>query len=151
MPWMAKSDVVNTMLKKMITTLFKNYLTGFKAYQLEKVIACYHLPCTLHTPDKVVLLNKHNDCLQEFGDIFSQLQDANTQNIKAITASYTAITEQVILVSIDWAFIDNKNEVFADFCAIYHLIDIDGEYKIINVVSHELSNSLTLEQPLFLA
>jgi len=136
------------MLKEQIETLFEHYLTAFKAYDLNAVVACYHQSCTLHTPDKLVLIKCIDDCRQEFNDIFSQLQQAKIGDIKALNASYTLITEELLVVSIDWAFIDEQGEIFADFCAIYHLALIDDELKIINVVSHELSNSLTLEQPL---
>jgi len=129
---------------KKITTLFKNYLSAFKAYDLNKVVACYHLPCTLNTPDKVVLLTSIDACRQEFANIFAQLKGANISEIIARKASYALITENLLLASIDWEFIDEQGEMFADFCAIYHLTLVENELKIINVVSHDLSNSLTL-------
>jgi len=135
---------------KKIVSLFKDYLTAFKRYDLDKVAACYHLPCTLHTPDKVVLLKDSKACMQEFGDIFTQLQQAETSDIVARKASYSLVTENLLFASVDWEFIDGQGEVFADFCAIYHLALIDNELKIINVVSHELSNSLTLDYPFVL-
>ena len=134
-----------------IISLFNAYLAAFKAHELNDVIACYHLPCTLHTPDKVVLLNNSQESQQEFNDIFSQLKQAKTANIIATNASYSVITDNVLLVSIDWAFIDEQENIFADFCAVYHLILINNEWKIFNVVSHELSNSLSLNFPINLA
>lgn len=134
-----------------IISLFRGYITAFKAYKLNDVIACYHLPCTLHTPDKVVLLNNIQESQQEFNDIFSQLKQAKTTNIIATNASYSVITDNVLLVSVDWAFFDEQENIFADFCAVYHLLLIDNEWKIFNVVSHELSNSLSLNFPINLA
>jgi hypothetical protein len=72
------------------------------------------------------------------------LRHANTQNIIATKATYSLGVGDTIDVCIDWAFIDDKKEVFADFCAFYQLIKIEEQYKIISVVSHDLSNSVNL-------
>lgn len=136
------------LLTEKVTNLFKGYLLAFKAYNLNNAVACYHLPCTLNTPDKLVHLKDNNDCLKEFGEIFAQLKHAKTSDIKVLKASYSLITEKLLLVCIDWEFIDEQGEVFADFCAVYHVALINDELKIINVVSHDLSNSLMLEEPL---
>lgn len=133
-----------------IVSLFTGYLAGFKSYDLGKVTSCYHLPCTLHTPDKIVLLNNAKACRQEFSDIFKQLKQAKTSDILVKKASYSLITENLFFVCIDWAFIDGQGEIFADFCAIYYLVLIENELKIINVVSHDLSNSLSLDYPFVL-
>jgi len=135
---------------KKIVSLFNGYLDAFKSYDLGKVASCYHLPCTLHTPDKAVLLKDANSCLHEFSDIFTQLQQAKTSDIIARRASYSLITDNLLFASVDWEFIDDQGEIFADFCAIYHLISIDNELKIINVVSHDLSNSISLDYPFML-
>jgi hypothetical protein len=125
--------------------LFTNYLHYFKEYNLEGVANCYHLPCTLNTPDKVNFLMNEQECQQEFNSIFTQLKEANTSNIVANKSSYQQISEQVFLVNIDWDFFDGNKEVFADFTALYHVLLVDGEFKIFNVISHELSNSLSLK------
>lgn len=130
--------------------LFKYYQQAFLNYQLSEVSSCYHLPCTLNTPDKVVLLLNQDDCKQEFNAIFTQLKAANTGDIIAQKASFQLVSEQVCLVCIEWDFIDDQGSVFADFVALYHVLDIDGALKIINVVSHELNNSLSLEHKLTL-
>ena len=49
---------------------------------------------------------------------------------------------------IDWDFIDGQGQVFADFTAIYHVLNDEGTLKIMNVISHELDSSLTLPEPL---
>lgn len=133
-----------------IENLFNDYLMAFKSYNLDSVVKCYHLPCTLNTPDKVVLLTSIAACRQEFADIFAQLKEAKTSKIIARKASYSLITENLLLAAIDWEFIDEQGEIFADFCAIYHLTLVNSELKIINVVSHDLSNSLTLAHELTL-
>ncbi len=130
-----------------IETLFNQYLAAFSAYDLEAVVACYHLPCTLHTPDKIVLVNSIDDCRQEFNNIFTQLKQANTAKIMARRASYMSINDDLLLVCVDWDFIDDQGQVFADFCAYYHISILDGpeqKLSIVNVVSHELSNSVPL-------
>ncbi len=131
-----------------IQQLFKQYQKAFINYDIDEVISCYHLPCTLNTPDKIVLLSSKSDCQQEFGTIFSQLKEANTSNVIAKKASYQQMSEQLYLVCIDWDFIAGQGQVFADFAAIYHVLDTVDGLKIINVVSHELESSLTLAEPL---
>ncbi len=131
-----------------IEQLFKQYQKAFINYDIDEVISCYHLPCTLNTPDKIVLLSSKSDCQQEFGAIFSQLKEANTSNVIAKKASYQQMSEQLYLVCIDWDFIAGQGQVFADFAAIYHVLDTVDGLKIINVVSHELESSLTLAKPL---
>ena len=124
--------------------LFKQYQYSFINYELDGVSSCYHLPCTLNTPDKLVLLSNQFDCQQEFGAIFTQLKEANTSDILAKKASFEQMSEQLYLVCIDWDFIDDQGQVFADFTAIYHVLDTGDALKIVNVVSHELASSLTL-------
>lgn len=140
------------MLKQKLEALFGHYLAAFENYDLNKVCACYHLPCTLNTPDKVIVVNDIEQCREEFKEIFAQLQQANTDKIVAQKASYKQLNENLILACIDWDFIDNKAQVFADFSAFYHISvsytdsaeETIQELKIINVVSHELSNSISL-------
>jgi len=130
-----------------IENLFNQYLTAFSAYDLDAVVACYHIPCTLHTPDKIVLVNSIDECRQELNDIFIQLKQANTAKIVARSASYMSINDDLLLACVDWEFIDKQGQVFADFCAYYHIIIVNSakqELAIVNVVSHELVNSLSL-------
>ena len=128
--------------------LFKNYQNAFLQCDLDGVSRCYHLPCTLNTPDKVVLLTNQSDCQQEFGAIFTQLKEAKTSDVIAKKAAFEQISKQVYLVCIDWDFIDGDGQVFADFTAIYHVLDVDGVLSIINVISHDLDSSLTLTESL---
>jgi hypothetical protein len=133
-----------------ITDLFDNYLEAFKQYKLDDVVNFYHLPCTLNTPDKVVLISTVEDCKKEFLEIFSQLKAANTIDIVVKKSSYTQMNNNVFLACVDWEFIDGNGDVFADFCAYYHLLNVgetECKLKIINVNSHELSNSLPLALP----
>ena len=136
------------MTQPRLEQLFHQYQKAFMQYDLEQVASCYHLPCTLNTPEKVVLLTTPEDCQQEFSEIFAQLQQVATSDIIAKKASYSKVSEQVYLVCIDWDFIDGQGQVFADFAAIYHVLDINDSMKIVNVISHELDSSLTLDSPL---
>ncbi|WP_114325397.1 hypothetical protein [Candidatus Colwellia aromaticivorans] len=135
------------MKTQQIENLFDHYLAAFSAYDLDAVVACYHIPCTLHTPDKIVLVNSIDDCRQEFNDIFTQLKQANTAKIVARSASYMSINDDLLLACVDWGFIDEQGQVFADFCAYYHISILNStkqKLAIVNVVSHELVNSLSL-------
>ena len=135
------------MKTKQIETLFEHYLVALSHYDLDAVVACYHIPCTLHTPDKMVLVKNIDDCRQALNEIFIQLKQANTAKIVARNASYMSINDNLLLACVDWDFIDDQGQVFADFCAYYHISILDGpeqKLSIVNVVSHELSNSLPL-------
>jgi len=132
------------MIKIKLEQLFKHYQNAFLQCDLDGVSSCYHLPCTLNTPDKLVLLSSPTDCQQEFSAIFTQLKEANTRDVLAKKASFEQMSEQLYLVCIDWDFIDGQGQVFADFTAIYHVLDTGEALKIVNVVSHELESSLTL-------
>jgi len=127
-----------------LDNLFQEYISAFKQYDLSAVQHCYQLPCTLHTPDKIAYIADEASFKQEFEDIFTVLQHANTVNIVATKATYSLREGDTLDVCIDWAFIDDKKEVFADFCAFYHLVKVEQQYKIISVVSHDLSNSVAL-------
>ncbi|PCI52373.1 MAG: hypothetical protein COB45_13265 [Gammaproteobacteria bacterium] len=135
------------MKTQQIKTLFDNYLAAFSAYDLDAVVACYHIPCTLHTPDKIVLVNSIDDCRQELNDIFTQLKQAHTAKIVARKASYMSVNDDLLLACVDWEFVDEQGQVFADFCAYYHISILNSpkhKLAIVNVVSHELDNSLSL-------
>lgn len=135
------------MKTQQVEHFFEKYVEAFSTYDLDAVVACYHLPCTLHTPDKMVLVNNIDDCKKEFNDIFTQLKQASTAKIIVREASYTFINENLLLACVDWEFINKQEEVFADFCAYYHISILDSteqKLAIINVVSHELPNSLSL-------
>jgi len=132
------------MIEQQLKKLFKEYIVGFKDYNYTAVQACYHLPCTLHTPDKIAHLANSEIFAQEFKDIFTVLQHANTQEILATNASYSLSMNNAMDVCIDWEFINDKGEAFAVFTAFYHVVEIEKKLKIINVVSHELSNSVAL-------
>ncbi len=127
-----------------LDNLFQAYISAFKHYDLSAVQTCYQLPCTLHTPDKIAYIANNASFKQEFDDIFTVLRHANTEEIIATKASYSLAANDSIDVCIDWAFVDDTKEVFADFCAFYHLVKVAEQYKIISVVSHDLSNSVTL-------
>lgn len=136
------------MHKIKLKQLFKHYQKAFLHYDIDALSCCYHLPCTLNTPDKIVLLSNLSDCHEEFDTVFTQLKQAKTSDIIAKQACFEQISKQLYLVCIDWDFIDGQGQVFADFTAIYHVLDNEGVLKIINVTSHELDSSLTLTAPL---
>lgn len=136
------------MVEQQLTNLFHQYLAAFEQYDLKALHHCYHLPCTLHTPDKIAFLKDEEHFNQEIADIFLLLKNANIKRIKMLKASYSLISKHSINVCVDWAFIDDNDNVFADFTAFYQLECIEQQYKIINVVSHDLTNSITLDKDL---
>jgi len=132
------------MMNQQLVSLFQEYLSAFKEYDLAALKQCYSLPCSLHTPDKIAYLVNEFDFEQEFIDIFTVLQHAKTQNIIITKASYNESINGSVDVCIDWAFSNDEDEIFADFCAFYHVIIFENKLKIMNVVSHDLSNSVEL-------
>ena len=97
-----------------------------------------------------MVLTTVEECEHELSRIFTQLKEANTCKVTVRKASYLPVTADLSLVCVDWNFVDTQGEAFADFCAYYHIMGSKGtkpEFKIINVVSHELSNSLSLPIP----
>jgi len=133
------------MNKKTIEQLFQRYLVAFEQQHMADTQLCYQLPCTLHTPDKVVLIASEEAFQQEFSEIFAVLSQAEVKRFVALKASFSTLSENLILACIDWQFIGANEEVFTDFSAFYHLTLSDGQWKIFNVVSQELSQSLDLD------
>jgi len=134
------------MIKKKLQQFFKHYQQGFIHFNVNDVASCHHLPCTLNTPDKIVLLVEYADCIQEFNAIFVQLKAAKVINLEAKNTCYEKVSEQLYIVCIEWEFIDEQGDIFSDFTAVYHVLVVEELLKIVNVVSHELSNSLSLSQ-----
>lgn len=139
------------MIATKLIDLLENYISAFKNYDLSKVRHLYQLPCALHTPDKIVYLTNEPAFEQEFIQIFTVLQHANISDIKITKATYNKSINSEIDLSINWVFIDDKGDVFTEFCAFYHLVLVEKQkveqeqqYKIISVVSHELLNSVEL-------
>jgi hypothetical protein len=132
-----------------IEQLFRHYIKAFQAYDIASARACYHVPCTLHTPDNVVHIADEQGFIREFEDIFAMLQHANICDFKVLSASYTRVSDTIILACVDWQFLNQqeksqKPEVFTDFSAFYHIGLFNGQRKIFNVVSQELSQSTKL-------
>ncbi|MBA6302541.1 hypothetical protein [Colwellia sp. MB02u-14] len=138
------------MLERALIKLFKDYISAFEDCNLAAARACYHLPCTLHTPDKIAYLVDSETFNQEFENIFTVLKHANTQKIVPTIASYNQSANGSVDICIDWAFIDNDDEIYADFTAFFHIVKIAEAFKIVSVVSHDLTNSVELAIPLVL-
>ncbi len=135
------------MNKKTIERLFQRYLVAFHQQNMVDTQLCYQLPCTLHTPDKVVLIASDRVFEEEFSDIFSVLRAAKIKRFVALKASFSKLNENLVLACVDWQFIGPKDEVFTDFSAFYHLTLSEGQWRIFNVVSQELSQSIDLDIP----
>jgi len=138
-------------VEQQLNELFTRYITAFNDYNMQSVLSCYHLPCTLHTPEKIAYLSNEEQFKQEFIDIFTVLKHANISKIVASKASYQYCQDHSIDICIDWLFYDNNDELFTDFTAFYHVARNDdsaeGIGKIISVVSHEIENSVELAKP----
>ncbi|MCJ8320983.1 MAG: hypothetical protein MJK12_15195 [Colwellia sp.] len=135
------------MLTTNIQTLFNCFQNGFYHFDLAKVVDCYHLPCTLNTPDKMSLINTKTELELEINNIFEQLANECFVRFELSNTSFTQLTDDLLFASINWRFIDKTNQVFSEFSAFYHLSIKDKELKIINATSHQISNSKNLSNP----
>tara|TARA_B100000767_G_C19447130_1_gene402423 strand:+ start:134 stop:583 length:450 start_codon:yes stop_codon:yes gene_type:complete len=131
-----------------IKNLFIIYQQAFKHYDIKDVEACYQIPCTLTTPDEFILVNSKVEFTEQFDKIFNQLQQAKTKACTIKSASYQLISNNLLLVCIDWLFIDIDDKAFTDFTAFYHLIDVNGKLKIAHVTSQPSEQSVALENTL---
>jgi len=131
-------------LSQQLQQLFNNYQQAFKAQNIKDVLACYQLPCTLVTPDRLVLLSTIVDAEQEFAQIFRGINNLGIQTFKATNASFTDINDNIFAVNIHWQFFDQKKAIIADFAALYHLIKNEQQLKIFQVISHENDPIITL-------
>jgi hypothetical protein len=134
-------------IQQELEQLFQRYLKAFDQQNMAAAQQCYQLPCTLHTPDKVLLIADDSAFEREFLDIFTVLSQAEITRFIALKASFSELSDNLILACVDWQFIGPKNEVFTDFSAFYHLAFNAGQWKIFNVVSQELSQSVELNTP----
>lgn len=135
---------MNTLI---IESLFEQYVMAFEQQNIAKTLSCYQLPCTLHTPDKAVLIRDVEGFEREFSGIFEVLSQAGIKTFSSLNASYSEINSDLILACIDWQFFTQDDQLFTDFSAFYHIALIAGQWKIVNVVSQELSQSVALSIP----
>jgi hypothetical protein len=134
-----------------IEALFNKFQEGFNHFDLVKVIDCYHVPCTLNTPDKMSLINTTGELENEVDGIFAQLVNEHFVSFQLTNTSFMRLTDELIFVNMDWKFIDKHDQVFSEFSAFYHLTIKDKKLKIINVTSHQISNGKSLGIPFFLS
>ncbi|MBL4910657.1 MAG: hypothetical protein JKX78_11690 [Alteromonadaceae bacterium] len=143
---------VTNLLAQQLQQLFNHYHQVFKAQNIDEVLGCYHLPCTLVTPDRLVVLNNKQAAEVEFKEIFTGINRLGIQSIKASEASYSVVNENVneniddaiIMVNIHWQFFTAEGEILADFAALYHIIKNQQQLKIFQVISHENEQTINL-------
>lgn len=131
-------------MEQLLSSFFQQYTHHFFQYDVSAVKSFYQTPCTLSTPDKLVVLTEKN-IDKELNSIFEQLTQVKLNAIKALNSSYEQITNDLILVNIDWQLFTGNEQLFTEFCAVYHLVKIDNTFKIINISSQEFNQGLRLE------
>lgn len=138
------------MNKHKLQAFLQGYIQCFREYDLNALKTYYQLPCTLSTPEKLVLVTTDTEFEQEFSQIFTQLQEANTTALSFTDVSYTKITDAVATLGGQWRFICDQKTVFAEFFACYQLIEQNNKITIVNVMSHEIDNRVTFSHALAL-
>jgi NADH:ubiquinone oxidoreductase subunit C len=147
-----QNKIENKQITCAISALFSRYYQYFNHHNASELEKCYHVPCCLSTPDKLLYIENSMDLQQEFSSIFKQLKQAQITTFKSTGASYSQLSADQWLACINWQFIDKNDQVFSHFSAFYTLINVRSEQhvdstlrlKISHVISHELENSLTL-------
>ena len=138
------------MLTTQIHSLFTLFKTAIQTTNVEQLQACYHIPCTLNTPDSFTLINNDVELIAALNAIVEQLQQEQFSQVAVENMSYSKLGNNLYLVSMDWTFTDIANQVFSEFSAFYHLILVDKQLKIINATSHQITNSQQLAKPIAL-
>ena len=139
---------VSSVTQQQLIELFQMLAQSLADSELSKARRCYHLPCTLSTPDNVMLLTTETEFSEVYQAIFEQLKDQQLSGFKMLNSTYQKLTETVFLVNIDWQFFSDDEQLITEFAAIYHVSVIDKQVKIINAVSQDISQSLALSQSL---
>tara|TARA_R110000782_G_scaffold2311_1_gene9017 strand:- start:5 stop:259 length:255 start_codon:yes stop_codon:yes gene_type:complete len=79
-----------------IEQLFQRYLKAFHQQNMVDIRKCYQLPCTLHTPDQVVLIDNESIFEREFLDIFTVLSHAKITRFVAFAYSHASRSPNTI-------------------------------------------------------
>ena len=133
-----------------LSVFFQHYVSAFTAQHTETLVNCYQIPCTLSSPDNVVLISTEKQLIETLVDANSQINQANIAGVKLLDSSYQSLSDDLFLVNIGWQLLTQDNQVYTEFCAIYYVAVINNKLKIININSQELSQSLNLANTLTL-
>ena len=137
-------------MKHQLKQFIQRYIACFAEYDLTTLQRFYQLPCTLSTPDKLVLVASTNDFEEEFSQIFAQLKEAQTAAFSFNEISFTQVSDSMIILGGHWRFKNAAQEPFAEFFACYHLIKKNDKLTIVNVMSHQVENAITFAEKLVL-
>ncbi|MBB6542253.1 hypothetical protein [Thalassotalea piscium] len=148
---MKPNEILQVNIEEKLAVFFQGYITCFKDYDIDNLKKYYQLPCTLSTPDKLILVQSTEAFMQEFSEIFMQLKNANTNDFNFSQITYTEVNNALTVVGGQWTFINDQQEVFAAFFACYHILAENNSFKIVNVMSHEVENSVTFAEKLTLS
>ena len=139
------------MLTETIQKSLNRLQKGFYHFDLVMVMDCYHLPCTLNTPEKISVINTQAELKSEINRIFEQLRHECFARFELNNTSYMQLTENLSFATINWKFFDKSNQIFSEFSAFYHLSVKDKKLKIINATSHQICNEQNLSIPFALS
>ncbi|WP_448565456.1 hypothetical protein [Thalassotalea ganghwensis] len=129
---------------KSLTTFVEYYIDNFKCLDIEALSGCYQFPCTLSTPDELMLLTNEKELLAQFSDIRQQVQQADVNCITCSNISFSKVCENITLLGMTWLLQTASGQVLSHFFACYHLVTINEHYRIFNVVSQEAEKAVVL-------
>lgn len=134
-------------MNQSLSAFFKAYINAFFHYNTDEVKSFYQLPCTLNTPEQLLVLTQ-NTIDEELTKIFNQLKAANLSGMKMFNSSYDEVTESLAVVNISWQLFTEDEQLYTEFFALYHVVNIEGSWKILNINSQALEQSVALTQTL---
>ncbi len=71
--------------------------------------------------------------------MFEALKLSGFVKAKHLGRSFSKLNPDQVLVSVAWKFYNSDDEI-SEFATIYNLKNIDGEWKIISVILHNIIN-----------
>jgi len=120
-----------------ITNLFTSYLAAFKRADKAALSNAYFLPCSLSTPTEVKFIRQKVELDEVITEILMQIEQSQTQNIDICSLSYEQLNTNQYIACAHWQFKNHDKQVFADFCAFYHIEIKQDKVAFRHVISHE--------------
>lgn len=104
-----------------IINLFLTCLSSFRAVDSLSIKEVYALPCTLSTPTEFKFIRLQRELDEVITEIMEQLTTAQMEQVRICALSYESLVENQYIACAHWQFETENKQVFADFCAFYHI------------------------------
>ena len=125
-------------LNQSISQFFSDYQEAFEKLNLEQVRNYYALPCQMSMIGRVSALNNEKEFYTEFEPMFEALSQSGFYRAQYNQRSFAKLNKDQVLVSMGWKFYNHDNIEISEFAVIYDLKLIEDDWKIINVILHNI-------------